>query len=70
MVIIIMEWNADSQQQVNPFVPEMGRLSQHWLWSGLPSVKVGNILIFTFKVKRMAQIWSRKEPAAHVFKYS
>lgn len=56
MVIIIMEGNADSHQQVNPFVPEKGKLCQHWPRSGLPSAKVGNILIFTFKVKRMAQI--------------
>lgn len=56
MVIIIMKGNTDFHQQVNPFVPEMGKLFQHWPRSGLPSAKVGNILIFTFKIKRMAQI--------------
>lgn len=56
MVIIIMKGNAGFHQQVYPFVPTIGRLFQYWPRSGLPSAKVGNILIFTFKIKRMAQL--------------
>lgn len=48
-----------------------GRLSRMGKTQEMPSAKVGNILILTFKIKKKKKNdTDLKEPAAHVFKYS